>query len=619
MKHPTHGPGEAASPGEVLLDFGAGLARSQGTFSFDSGDAMTTRKMIPPRYHVREDDRGRYLTCADAPNLAVRVERGFSVSASGARKYPEHTLFLDGAAQGEPFVDSGRHVHNLDHHEGCVRSFTLATCEQAMVMVLKGLDLDGEKWTIFANEPDLDTVLAAWVLLNHRRLASETAGVRRRVQPLVRLEGVIDVHGFELAELTGFPDDLQKGTQQLVDRLRAGEVRQRENGAWALSDPLDHTLEVLMAIDAEVYEPTDFSDDADVEELERVPLVGDRFAIACRAEIGIYEVEQHLRGIHGDRVGLILLERSPGAWTLRQVDPFLPHDLVALYDRLNLLDPEVKGENRWGGSAEIGGSPRRTASGLDLREITSVCRWVFRPPTGVQKIRASVSGAAVAIGVVGLAALTVLPIREAVRVPGMVAAADVTAVFSACLAVMACGVLILAGRRVAPALIGLRRPAGGSWPMLALVVVGVALAGGGWGVIVGAEGLVPATSFGWWYAAYLALGAAAAELVFRGVAHGILAETFPIMIPRGHWFMSVPVVLTASISAALTVLLYLPTTLVTEGLSSTPLKWVVWLTATAAMGLVSGIVRERSASVWPVAAFHATGVTAAWVLLTLFA
>ncbi len=578
-----------------------------------------TRRLIPARYQVREDERGRFLTCCDAPNLAVRIERGSSVSASAARKVPEHTIFLDGAAQGEPFIDSGRKVHNLDHHEGCVRSFTLATCEQAMVMVLKGLDLDGEKWTVLANEPDLDTVLAVWVLVNHRRIASEKSRVRKRVMPLVRLQGVIDAHGFELAQLTGFPDSLQERTQQLIDRLRETEVRQRENGSWASEDPLDYTLAVLMLIDNEVYEAADFDDDAGVEELERIPLVGDRFAIACRATMGIYEVEQHLRGIHGDRVGLILLERAPGAWTLRQVDPFLPYGLQSLFDRLNLLDPEVNGDNRWGGSAEIGGSPRRTGSGLDLGAISAVCRWVFRPPTGVQKVRATLTGTAVAVAAVGLAALASVPIRGSLRIPGMAAASDATVRFSVCLAVIAFGLSLLLGRRMTAALVGVRLPTRGSWFGVAPAIFCAAAVGGGWGAVTSLEGTISVASVGWWYAAWLALGAAAAEMLLRGVTHGILVQTFPIMIPGGHWFISVPVALTTMISTTFTLLLFLPTIIVNAGLPSPALRWVVWLSAATVMGLGCGVVRERSASVWPAVGLHAAAVVVIWVVLNLVA
>jgi hypothetical protein len=60
---------------------------------------------IPNRYLVRGDERARVLTCVDAPMVMVRAKRGIAIPAKQARNHPPGTIFLDGAAQGEPFVD----------------------------------------------------------------------------------------------------------------------------------------------------------------------------------------------------------------------------------------------------------------------------------------------------------------------------------------------------------------------------------------------------------------------------------------------------------------------------------------------------------------------------------
>ena len=126
-----------------------------------------TGNLLPERYIIKTNGNERVLICLEAPNLNVHVEAGLSVSGSVARKSPGGTIFLDGVAQCEPFMDHERKVYNLDHHEGCVRAFTLAACEQTLVMYMKGLDLQVREWNIFANEPDLDTLLSVWILLNH--------------------------------------------------------------------------------------------------------------------------------------------------------------------------------------------------------------------------------------------------------------------------------------------------------------------------------------------------------------------------------------------------------------------------------------------------------------------
>ena len=121
---------------------------------------------LPERYTLKGAGDERVLICLEAPNLNVHVEPGLAVTGSVARKSPGGTIFLDGVAQCEPFMDHERQVYNLDHHEGCVRAFTLATCEQTLVMYMKGLDLQGREWNIFSNEPDLDAILSIWILLN---------------------------------------------------------------------------------------------------------------------------------------------------------------------------------------------------------------------------------------------------------------------------------------------------------------------------------------------------------------------------------------------------------------------------------------------------------------------
>ncbi len=136
---------------------------------------------LPDRYRIKRDDTGAVLTCVEAPTVSVRVQHGFTVTAAAARSAAPGSVFLDGAAQGEPFLDPKREVYNLDHHEACVRSFLLATCEQAMVLVRKGLDLRKREWTVYANDADLDTVLAIWVLLNHLRLDDGSTETRARV------------------------------------------------------------------------------------------------------------------------------------------------------------------------------------------------------------------------------------------------------------------------------------------------------------------------------------------------------------------------------------------------------------------------------------------------------
>jgi hypothetical protein len=179
---------------------------------------------LPQRYVIKDSGDTRILTCLDAPNIAVQVEAGLTVSASTARKSPAGTIYLDGAAQSEPFLDHEKDVYNFDHHEGCVRPFTLSTCEQVLLVILKGLDLRSREWRVHASEPDLDTILAIWLLLNHQRIQQKSAGRRQFLFALVRHEGLIDSHGLEMNEFSGLPTDLLVKTTKVINYLRAEEI-----------------------------------------------------------------------------------------------------------------------------------------------------------------------------------------------------------------------------------------------------------------------------------------------------------------------------------------------------------------------------------------------------------
>jgi hypothetical protein len=111
----------------------------------DASSRKTRSNFLPERYSIKSNGDERVLICLEAPNLNVHIEPGLVINASMARKSPSGTIFLDGVAQCEPFMDHERQVYNLDHHEGCVRAFTLATCEQTLVMYMKGLDLRGRE------------------------------------------------------------------------------------------------------------------------------------------------------------------------------------------------------------------------------------------------------------------------------------------------------------------------------------------------------------------------------------------------------------------------------------------------------------------------------------------
>ena len=568
------------------------------------------------RYRIREDADGRVLVCSEAPTLRVRIARGSSVTAAAARSAPAGTIFVDGAAQGEPFVDPQRAVYNLDHHEGCVRAFTLAACEQAMVLIRKGLDLRRRDWTIVANDVDLDALLAIWVLLNHLHLTGADPRARAAVMPLLRLEGTIDAHGLDLVDLTALPSELLQETRRRMERLLGREQALKTTGIWQRIDPLEYAVDRLATLDAQIYPPDHFEDVAEIEELARFELCEGSVGVACRAKVGIYEVEQQLRRFHGDRLGLIVLQKGEGEYSLRQVDPTLPVGLDDLYQLLNLVDPRSGGSlaaNRWGGSNEIGGSPRASGTGLDLPRIVEVCRQSHQRVSLWARLLRVGWAALGSIGALALALAAIPAARGLERELGGISRAQ-PLWFGLTLGLFCACFLGLVGRRN-PGIYGLRRPVGrDAWWFLLPAAIG-AVAGGVWIPATALPGTGP-PGIAWLALLAFPLLPIAAEILFRGLVHGVLAWTFSIQRAAGPWFVSWPALVSGGLYAPWGIVLA-SASLTVHPASAAAWNAPVW--GSVVFGVACAMARERSESLVLPVCFHALCVPLACFVPRLLA
>ena len=347
---------------------------------------ITTTEMgtvVLSRYRVVERDAARFVIAEDNRSIRLYVDPGLAVTEEDRRTYPNKVIFLDGAYNGAPFLDNERWQYSFDHHYGCVRAFTLATCEQAAVMLLKGIPMGDGEWRLYINQPDLDALLAAWLLMNYTEVLAGGAQLLRAMMPLLRVEGLIDTHGLEMAALSGLTEEAYAAQKDRLDQLMTPEREHRSAGTWDTLDMVTYACDRLAAIDAMLTEAGMLRERASVEVVETRDIQGDKQVVHCRSTGGIYEVEARLREIFGKALGVIVLQASDQRYTLKQVDPFLSRDLVALYQSLNARDPEAKsqsesGANLWGGSADIGGSPRSSGTGLTPEEILDIAERVYR-------------------------------------------------------------------------------------------------------------------------------------------------------------------------------------------------------------------------------------------------
>jgi membrane protease YdiL (CAAX protease family) len=567
----------------------------------------TVFRRLPQRYIINDSNGNRFLACFEAPNISVHVEAGLTVSASAAYKSPPGTIYLDGVAACEPFMNLEKQIYNFDHHEGCLRPFTLSTCEQVLIMILKGMDLRGRDWNVFANEPDLDTVLAIWLLFNHFRVSRKTSRGLRRLYALVRLEGIIDAHGLEMTRISAFPADLLKRTKKLIDYLRAEELDLKKSAIWRETDYLEYTALILRKIDRIIYKSGDFDDFKELKELARAEIGDHRIAVVVEAELGIYELEPYLNRIYGESLGLAVLKKGEGSYTLRRMDPFMPVGLNSVYQKLNSMDPDAscsKNSSQWGGSDDIGGSPRGVPTKLTPNEIAQACRDAFQK-TSFADHTIRFFYALYLVGVI-LGAAVICRFFFLFNLP--VDGTDQAHLsFKSDLfffaAVIFFTVLILGiVSRARWRRFGIRKPAGRDWWLLLPVVVLGAFAKG----VYVPQSFFPVLGFDKTLIYMILIIPLASELLFRSLAHGILAKGASTQDCRSGWFFSYPTVVSAVFYAVFIVYMVLFPNILKGGV---PVKSILsCFFAATAFGIAAGFVRERSQSIIPAILFHSAAI-----------
>ena len=582
-----------------------------------SGEVPSSATPIPQRYAVKEIGDERWLTCLEAPNLAVKVASDLTVSAATARKSPAGTIYLDGTAQCEPFMDHQKKIYNFDHHEGVVRPFTLATCEQVLVMILKGLDLRDRQWKIYANEPDLDAILAIWLMLNHQRIGRKESIHTRLLFSLVRLEGVIDAHGLELKSFSALSAESLKKTQKVIDFLRKEEIQLKKDGLWEEVDLAEYTARTLHKIDRIIYKTREFSDFKGIKELARIDLTDDRIVAVVESDSGIYELESHLDDLYGDRLGLVVLKKSSDVYTIRRMDQFMAGDLEAVYERLNYVDPAVRNKldnSKWGGSADIGGSPRGVGSKLNPIEIAMAARDAMQKPKMSRQAFGLLKAAVLVAVIVALAEIVQnywQPLTAAIGdMPiDLIQNSDVGYALVMLIASMAVLVLPYFHKWWQ---FGIARPLGKTWWWLLPAVVICGIGGGLWLPIHWQ------THWQWldYLICYALVVPLATEVLFRGLLHGLLAKEARVQSSSGPWFLSWPVVGSACLYAGFIGFRLLST------FDSWDVVFTGWTTGNIfgafAFGIAAGMVRERSQSLLPAIFFHcfAAASVMLWVYIS---
>lgn len=283
------------------------------------------------------------------------------------KEHPHNHIYLDGAALG-PYYDKMRGIFSLDHHKECIRQITDSTCVQGTNLV-RTRCIGALGYTILGNDPDADTVLGAWSLLNADLMAHDDR-VFHRMQPLMIVEGNIDCLGFGYEELTGLPQDVISKSRQQIQWLMQEERDIKRRTRWNTIDFADVTEHALRKIDkyALYRDSLDLPVTMDVH--EKITLKnGQTLHFVQTPDAGIYEVEHTILTHKKDKsCACIIFHDGKSKWTIKLAGFLNGFTLVPIADALNAEERRLKNEKnvkdeqmlaaQWGGGDGIIGAPR---------------------------------------------------------------------------------------------------------------------------------------------------------------------------------------------------------------------------------------------------------------------
>lgn len=115
--------------------------------------------------------------------MRIIVERGTKWKFE---ELPDYSIAIDGSVEG-PIIDNINHKYSFDHHGNCVRHATSSSCVQVLDALL--LDFDPSRYSLYINDVDGDTVIAASLLLKPELVKNPY------VQEITRVIGILDSHG----------------------------------------------------------------------------------------------------------------------------------------------------------------------------------------------------------------------------------------------------------------------------------------------------------------------------------------------------------------------------------------------------------------------------------------
>lgn len=320
-------------------------------YQFWSEQLLRTKHLEGVRLHMRPQD---------VPHTWQEFRRPFGIA-------------LDGYLNAGPTLDHTLPCVNFDHHQDVDRLATRSTAGQVLLAIRLGLfqmfaDANGPRADVYVNDCDEDVALS-WFLLKYGTLTEQV--FNPVLNRLVFMVDVLDA----TAGAYPFPADLG-GLQELAwiyapyrDIRISGELDKRDPATYiGVLDSVEERLIRYLSGSGE-RQPLDTRYQV-VEQGPQWTMVEE---LGAQARIGMFA-----DGIRA----YVSVRRRPGGtytYTLGRMSGFIPFDVQHILRALNAAEAPT-GQDCWGGSQFVGGSPRLAGSRLTPHEVAVIVNQAIAAP-----------------------------------------------------------------------------------------------------------------------------------------------------------------------------------------------------------------------------------------------
>jgi hypothetical protein len=256
---------------------------------------------------------------------------------------------------------------NFNHHEGVARIATRSTCAQVYYYIRLGLldtfQRNGEpNVRIYINDVDQDVCLSCWLLKNSAKL--EGLRFDNILVQLILFEDILDASA---GAYPINPDNPQIRRQAWIYEPYAQARTDRSIYSMSKKEMKDILRSVCSRIDAAIEGRS-----GEIELDTRFEKIGGGPGWQLIDEKGPYARTKLFSKKIKAYVALVENKEDIYAYTIGKMSPFVMFPLERIYGALNKAEGITSQENCWGGSAIIGGSPRKTGSRLSPEKVQKV-------------------------------------------------------------------------------------------------------------------------------------------------------------------------------------------------------------------------------------------------------